>query len=72
MTCLIVDAYRNKMRSTMLAAGQEPASIPPHFETRAGKRKFLERMRRTASASRESGVTLAVSASQHEAEEVEP
>ncbi|KAJ0416274.1 hypothetical protein BJY00DRAFT_304264 [Aspergillus carlsbadensis] len=67
-----LDAYRNKMRSTMLAAGQEPGSIPPHFETRAGKRKFLERRRRTASTSREAGVTLAVSASQHEAEEVEP
>jgi hypothetical protein len=60
------------MRSTMLAAGQDPASIPPHFETRAGKRKFLEHIKRTASATREAGVTVAVSASQHEAEEVEP
>ncbi|KAL2849196.1 hypothetical protein BJY01DRAFT_245966 [Aspergillus pseudoustus] len=67
-----LDAYRNKMRSTMIAAGQEPGSIAPHFETRAGKRKFLERRRRTASSSREAGVTLAVSASQHDAEEVEP
>ncbi|KAL4925776.1 uncharacterized protein BDV17DRAFT_283770 [Aspergillus undulatus] len=62
-----LDAYRNKMRSTMLAAGQEPGSIPSHFETRAGKRRFLDRRKRTAS-SREGGL----SASQHEAEEVEP
>lgn len=41
----IVDAYRNKMRSTMLAAGRETSSIPDHFETRAGKRRFLERGR---------------------------
>ncbi|KAL2820511.1 hypothetical protein BDW59DRAFT_117199 [Aspergillus cavernicola] len=68
-----LDAYRNKMRSTMLAAGQEPMSIPPHFETRAGKRRFLERRRRTAaSSSREAGGAHALSASQHDAEEVEP
>ena len=63
-----VDAYRNKMRSTMLAAGQEPASIPRHFETRAGKRQFLERKRRTAGASARGA---GLSASQRSAEEVE-
>ncbi|KAL6238071.1 hypothetical protein BDW75DRAFT_228250 [Aspergillus navahoensis] len=64
-----LDAYRNKMRSTMLAAGQDAGSIPPHFETRAGKRRFLERRKRAA-ISRETEHT--VSASQHDAEEVEP
>ncbi|EOD49397.1 putative ribosomal protein l24e protein [Neofusicoccum parvum UCRNP2] len=38
-----VDAYRNKMRSTMVAAGQE---VAPHFETRVGKRRWLERGKR--------------------------
>ncbi|GFG09120.1 hypothetical protein IFM61392_05719 [Aspergillus lentulus] len=55
-----LDAYRNKMRSTMLAAGRDPSSIPRHFETRAGKRRFLERRQRQG-----------VSASQRSAEEVE-
>ncbi|KAL4896089.1 hypothetical protein BDV59DRAFT_171995 [Aspergillus ambiguus] len=60
-----LDAYRNKMRSTMLAAGQEPASIPAHFETRAGKRKFLERHRRGGPS------RAPMSASRRSAEEVE-
>ncbi|KAH2770918.1 hypothetical protein KXW10_005836, partial [Aspergillus fumigatus] len=55
-----VDAYRNKMRSTMLAAGHDPSSIPRHLETRAGKRRFLERRQRQGR-----------SASQRSAEEVE-
>ncbi|RHZ63922.1 uncharacterized protein CDV56_109158 [Aspergillus thermomutatus] len=55
-----LDAYRNKMRSTMLAAGQDLSSIPRHFETRAGKRRFLERRQRQG-----------MSASQRSAEEVE-
>ncbi|KAF2834564.1 hypothetical protein M501DRAFT_943914 [Patellaria atrata CBS 101060] len=38
-----LDAYRNKMRSTMVAAGQDVASVAPHFETRVGKRRWLER-----------------------------
>lgn len=42
----IVDAYRNKMRSTMVAAGQDVTAIAPHFETRVGKRKWLERGKR--------------------------
>ncbi|KAL3468978.1 hypothetical protein BJX99DRAFT_265635 [Aspergillus californicus] len=67
-----LDAYRNKMRTTMLAAGQEPTSIPSHFETRAGKRRFLERRRTAAASAREAGGAHTLSASQHEAEEVEP
>ena len=46
LTDLVVDAYRNKMRSTMVAGGQDVASIAPHFETRTGKRKWLERTKR--------------------------
>jgi hypothetical protein len=42
-----VDAYRNKMRSTMVAAGQDQSTIAPHFETRVGKRKWLERSKRS-------------------------
>jgi len=41
-----LDAYRNKMRSTMMAAGQDVSNVAPHFETRVGKRKWLERNRR--------------------------
>lgn len=50
-----LDAYRNKMRSSMLAAGQDPAEIPEHFDTRRGKRRFLERAGRTGSAAQRSG-----------------
>lgn len=48
----VVDAYRNKMRSTMLANGQDVSTIASHFEARRGKRKWLEhgkRSRREAS-----------------------
>ena len=38
-----VDAYRDKMRTTMLASGQHTNAIAAHFETRIGKRKWLER-----------------------------
>ncbi|KIW04528.1 uncharacterized protein PV09_04282 [Verruconis gallopava] len=41
-----LDAYRNKMRSTMVAAGQDVTTIAPHFETRVGKRKWIERSKR--------------------------
>jgi len=41
-----LDAYRNKMRSTMIAGGSEAGTIAPHFETRPGKRKWLERNKR--------------------------
>lgn len=51
LTETIVDAYRNKMRSTLQAAqaattpgGQvEMVQVAPHLETRAGKRKWNER-----------------------------
>ncbi|KAF1816245.1 hypothetical protein P152DRAFT_388907 [Eremomyces bilateralis CBS 781.70] len=42
-----LDAYRNKMRSTMVAAGQDVSNVAPHFETRVGKRKWLERSKRS-------------------------
>lgn len=48
----LVDAYRNKMRSSMLAAGQDPMDIPDHFDTRRGKRRFLERGHRDNAAQR--------------------
>ncbi|CAL5872101.1 uncharacterized protein PFLUO_LOCUS6358 [Penicillium psychrofluorescens] len=63
-----LDAYRNKMRSSMLAAGQDPATIPDHFDTRRGKRRFLERAGRNLAT--ESGETHG-SAAQRSAEEVE-
>lgn len=70
-----LDAYRNKMRSTMLTAGQEPLSIAPHFETRIGKRKWLERRKRNTAAaaagSDSSAVAVSASASRRSAEEVE-
>lgn len=70
-----LDAYRNKMRSTMLTAGQEPSSIAPHFETRIGKRKWLERRKgnaaRAPAGSDSATATVAVSASRRSAEEVE-
>lgn len=45
-----VDAYRNKMRSTMIAGGQDAASIAPHFETRPGKRRWNDRNKRARRA----------------------
>jgi len=59
----VVDAYRNKMRSSMLAAGQDPSEIPDHFDTRRGKRRFLERGARRLEG--------APSAARRSAEEVE-
>ncbi|PYH48938.1 uncharacterized protein BP01DRAFT_288398 [Aspergillus saccharolyticus JOP 1030-1] len=64
-----LDAYRNKMRAAMVAEGQDPSAIPQHFETRAGKRRFLERKRRVTPA-REATAHI-LSASRHSAEEVE-
>lgn len=58
------------MRNTMLNAGQETTSIAPHFETRIGKRKFLERSRKKSSLSAATAA-VATSASQRSAEEVE-
>ncbi|CAK4032957.1 hypothetical protein CBER1_07869 [Lecanosticta acicola] len=45
-----LDAYRNKMRSTMIAGGSDNVTIAPHFETRPGKRKWLERNKRARHA----------------------
>jgi hypothetical protein len=45
----VVDAYRNKMRSTMIAAGQDQSTIASHFETRTGKRKWQDRAKRSKS-----------------------
>lgn len=54
----------------MLGAGQEPTSIPRHFETRAGKRRFLEHRRRPMAPSGRGGMQ-SLSAAQRSAEEVE-
>ncbi|KAK3676918.1 hypothetical protein LTR78_003122 [Recurvomyces mirabilis] len=45
-----LDAYRNKTRSTMVADGQDVSSIAPHFETRPGKRRWLEKPARVHQA----------------------
>lgn len=52
LVSFVVDAYRNKMRSSMVAAGRSTASSP-HLETRPGKRRWLERMKEPAKAERE-------------------
>lgn len=41
-----VDAYRNKMRNTMVSNGQD-VNATPHFITRPGKTKWLARNKRT-------------------------
>ncbi|CAO2652106.1 Nn.00g003890.m01.CDS01 [Neocucurbitaria sp. VM-36] len=41
-----LDAYRNKMRSSMMGQGQDVAQVAPHFETRVGKRRWNERIER--------------------------
>ena len=81
---IIVDAYRNKMRSTMLTSGQEVETVAPHFETRIGKRKWMERNKRarstspaastTASPARRAGgaSSAPASAAARDAQEVEP
>ncbi|KAK1052439.1 hypothetical protein LTR12_014797 [Friedmanniomyces endolithicus] len=45
-----LDAYRNKMRSSMVAAGQDVSTIAPHFETRPGKNKWLMRVKHAKAA----------------------
>lgn len=71
-----LDAYRNKMRSTALAAGHDTSSIPQHFETRIGKRRWLERRGRGSNGVHAPGASTAssvstLSASKRSAEEVE-
>lgn len=38
-----VDAYRNKVGSTMAAGGQDVSIVAPHLETRVGKRMWAGR-----------------------------
>lgn len=38
-----VDAYRNKVGSTMAAGGQDVSVVAPHLETRVGKRMWAGR-----------------------------
>ncbi|PCG89575.1 Hypothetical protein PENO1_103820 [Penicillium occitanis (nom. inval.)] len=60
-----LDAYRNKMRGSMLTIGQEPGSIASHFETRIGKRKFSSKIQRRRNE------VSSMTATRREAEEVE-
>jgi hypothetical protein len=48
-----LDAYRNKMRSSMMGAGQDVTAVAPHFETRVGKRKWNERIEKSRKRTRE-------------------
>ncbi|KAI2106515.1 hypothetical protein LOZ32_006868, partial [Ophidiomyces ophidiicola] len=68
-----LDAYRNKMRNSMLTAGQEPTSIASHFETRAGKRRWLDRSKRDDSHNKSrSPAAVETSSSARHADEVQP
>ncbi|TLD06927.1 hypothetical protein PgNI_10703 [Pyricularia grisea] len=42
-----LDCYRNKTRSAIESLMQDVKTVSPHFETRVGKRKWNERMRRS-------------------------
>ncbi|PVH95262.1 hypothetical protein DM02DRAFT_537750 [Periconia macrospinosa] len=48
-----LDAYRNKMRSSIMGAGQDVATVAPHFETRLGKRRWNERIEKNKKRGRE-------------------
>jgi hypothetical protein len=41
-----VDSYRNKVASAMQGTGKDVGATAPHFETRAGKRRWNERSKR--------------------------
>lgn len=41
-----VDCYRNKTRTAIENIMQDVKTAAPHFETRVGKRRWNERMRR--------------------------
>lgn len=56
-----VDIYRNKTRESILSANE--TQLEDHYDTRAGKRRFLERGRRRAA--------MRGDASRRSAEEVE-
>lgn len=66
------------MRSTMLAAGHDASTIPEHFETRTGKRRWLEQQNRrnsrneTGTGTETAAALGGVPATQHSVEEVEP
>jgi hypothetical protein len=45
-----VDAYRNKMRSSMMGHGHD---VAPHWETRVGKRRWTERIEKSKKRTRE-------------------
>ena len=49
---LAVDAYRNKVGSTMAAGGQEVSTVAPHLETRIGKKMWVTRKDRRARGSK--------------------
>ena len=62
MLTSVVDAYRNKMRNSMLTAGHETSEIAPYFETRVGKRRWLERGRKADSKEKDSTAATAAAA----------
>jgi hypothetical protein len=41
-----LDCYRNKTRAAIESVMQDVKTVAPHYETRAGKRRWNERMRR--------------------------
>lgn len=43
---IVVDCYRNKTRAAVEGASLDIKSVAPHFETRAGKRRWNERSKR--------------------------
>ncbi|KAF2196961.1 hypothetical protein GQ43DRAFT_230013 [Delitschia confertaspora ATCC 74209] len=47
-----LDAYRNKMRSTLSGAGQDVGTVAPHFETRVGKRRWNDRLEKRTRATK--------------------
>lgn len=53
LTFSTVDAYRNKMRSSMMGQGQDVTQVAPHFETRVGKRRWNERIEKNKKMRRE-------------------
>lgn len=48
-----LDCYRNKARSAIESIMQDVKNVAPHYETRAGKRKWNERMRNQERRERE-------------------
>lgn len=46
------------MRNSMLTAGHETSEIAPYFETRVGKRRWLDRGRKTDAKDKESTATV--------------